>query len=166
MLFRHALATAAISALLAAGAVAQTTVTATSTREFSLIGLGSTETAQINVLNLATTSASGASASCAGTIAFLNAIGTAILPSTSFTLTSGQISSVSLPFASAGAGQGRVHTVIRGVITLNQTPNVPCRLVSSLEVYDSTTGVTHSTSNSAAITPIGPISRPQGELVP
>ena len=165
MFLRHVLAAAAITGLLAAGAVAQTTATNTSTREFPLIGLGSTETVQINVLNQATTSASGASASCAGTIAFLNASGAAILPSTSFTLSSGQISSVSLPFASAGAA-GKAHTVVRGVITLNHTANVPCRLVSTLELYDSTTGVTHSTSNAGAIAPIGPIARPQGELVP
>ena len=89
MFVRHVLAAAAITGLLAAGAVAQTTATNTSTREFPLIGLGSTETVQINVLNQATTSASGASASCAGTIAFLNVSGAAILSSTSFTLSSG-----------------------------------------------------------------------------
>jgi hypothetical protein len=47
--------------------------------------------------------------------------------------------------------------VVRGVITLNQTSGVPCRLVSSLEIYDTATGVTHSTSGAGALAAVGPI---------
>jgi hypothetical protein len=158
MFLRNVIASVVISCLIAVGAMAQTTITTTTTREFALIGLGSTETAQINVLNLATTSLTGASASCAGTIAFLNTSGATIGTSTSFTLATGQISSAILPFASAGAGLGKVHTVVRGEITLNQTSRVPCRLVSSLEVYDTNSGVTHSTSGVGALATVGPIS--------
>ena len=129
----------------ALAAMAQTTTsTSTVTRSLSYppIGLASSETAQINVANLATASSSGTAASCTGTVSFLNASGAAIGSASSFTLTSGQASSVSLPYAKAG-GSGR--TEVRALITLTETPGsgIPCDLVSSLETYDTGTGVTH-----------------------
>ena len=127
-------------------AMAQTTTTSNSTVTRSLtyppIGLASSETAQINVANLAAASSSGTAASCTGTVSFVSATGAAIGTATSFSLSSGQTSSVSLPFSKVG-GSGR--TEIRGVISLTETvgSGVPCNLVSSLETYDTSTGVTH-----------------------
>jgi hypothetical protein len=147
MLFRRFLfALTAVFALTAATALAQTTTSSSSTVTRSLtyppIGLASSETAQINVANLATASSSGTAASCTGTVSFVSASGAAIGTASSFTLTSGQISSVSLPYSKVG-GSGR--TEIRGVIALTETPGsgIPCDLVSSLETYDTGTGVTH-----------------------
>jgi len=55
----------------------QTTTTTTATRTITLppAGLGSTETAEINIVNVATNSSSGTAASCSGTISFLNPAG-------------------------------------------------------------------------------------------
>jgi hypothetical protein len=36
-----------------------------------------------------------------------------------------------------------VRTEVRGTITLNATSGVPCSLSTSLETYDTTSGVTH-----------------------
>ena len=149
------LSSIAIFGLLCAGAIAQTTTTpVTRTSNFPMIGLGSSETAQINVTNLAAASSTGTAASCTGSISFFNATGAAIGSATSFTVATGQISSVSLPFAKSG-GTG-AHTVIRGVVTLTETAGVPCNLESALEVYDSTTGVTHTTLTSGIAGPVPP----------
>jgi hypothetical protein len=114
------------------------------TQNFNLpvVGLASTETAEINVVNLAPATSSGTAASCTGTIAFYNASGSAIGSATSFTTATGQISTATLPYSDTGAS-GRTN--IRGVIALTQTPGsgVPCSLAYSVETYDSGTGVTH-----------------------
>lgn len=125
-------------------AMAQTTTSSSSTVTQDLnyppIGLASSETAQINVANLAAASSSGTAAACSGTVSFLSAAGAAIGTASSFTLTSGQISSISLPYSKVG-GSGR--TEVRGVIMLTETPGsgVPCELVSSLETYDTSTAL-------------------------
>jgi hypothetical protein len=121
---------------------AQTSTTGTRTISLPPAGLGSTETARINVVNVASASSSGTAASCTGTISFLNASGTAIGSATSFTVTSGQISSATLPFSSAGLSG--VRGEIRGEIQLTVTSGVPCALSFSFETFDSTTGATHS----------------------
>jgi hypothetical protein len=58
-------------------------------------------------------------------------------------VTSGQISSVSLPFAKVGATG--LRTEIVGVVTLTTTSgsSIPCELVASLETYDTSSGATH-----------------------
>ena len=134
------------AALTAAFSLAQTstsTGTVTQTTNTPVVGLASSETAQINVVNAAAASSSGTAASCTGTISFLNASGTAIGTATSFTVGSGVINSVSLPFAKVGVTGTR--TEIRGVITHTVTLNsgVPCSLEATLETYDTSTGVTH-----------------------
>ena len=147
MVFQRYLNGLLLCAVVATGAIAQTTTTSgTVTRETTTppIGLGSTETAQINVVNTATASSGGTAASCTGSISFLNASGTAIGSATTFTVASGQISSVTLPFSKAGASGTR--TEIRGVVSLTVTTGTtaaPCALSTSLETYDSSTGVTH-----------------------
>jgi hypothetical protein len=127
-------------------AVAQTSTTGTTVSRSSSsppVGLGSSETAQVNVTNLATASSSGTAASCTGTIGFVNSAGAAIGTATPFTVTSGQTTSVSLPFTKVGATG--VRTEVRGVVTLTETSSsgVPCSLSSSLETFDTGTGVTH-----------------------
>ena len=133
------------AAFMAAAAWSQTTTsgTVTETSNTPAVGLASSETAQINVVNTASNSSSGTAASCTGAIQFLNASGKAIGTATSFTAASGVIQSVSLPFASVGATGTR--TEIRGAITRTDTLNsgVPCSLEATFETYDTSTGVTH-----------------------
>ena len=132
---------------MAACALAQTTTTSSSvTRESSSapIGLASSETVQVNVVNVATASSSGTAAFCTGTIGFVNSGGTAIGSATSFTVTSGQTFSATLPFSKAGASGTR--TEVRAIVTVTDTTGsgaAPCQLTSSLETYDTATGVTH-----------------------
>ena len=135
------------AAVLAAGAMAQTTTTsstATVQATSAPVGLGSSETAQVNVVNEASASSSGTAASCTGSISFVNSSGTAIGTATSFTVSSGQIASVALPFNKVGASGTRAE--IRSVVSLTVTTGsgaAPCALATSLETYDTATGVTH-----------------------
>jgi hypothetical protein len=128
--------------LSAMSAFAQTSST-TGTRTFSFppFGLGSTETARINVANVASESTSGTASSCTGSITFLNSTGATVGAAATFTLAAQQISSASLPFASAGLTG--IHGELRAQISLTLTSGVPCGLVSSLETFDSSTGATH-----------------------
>ncbi len=134
-------------AVTAMGLFAQTTTTTTTTRDVLLgpVGVGSTETVQINVANLASNSSTGTAASCTGTITFNNAAGNAIGTSTSFTLTAGQISSASLPFSKISSSTARTEVV--GFVALTTTTTsvsrAPCDLHYSLETYDTATGATH-----------------------
>jgi len=150
MLFRRFVATA-IAVFSLAAAMAQSG--ATVTRTF-LVGLGSTETAQIAVVNLANASSSGPAASCTGSIAFFNAAGTAIGTVTTFTLGTGQVASARLPFASAG-GSG-VRALIRGVVTVTRTAGsgVSCTPAATLDTFDNSNGVTnHRYAGEEAISP-------------
>ncbi len=135
----------AFAAFTAAAALSQTTTsgTVTETSNTAPVGLASSETAQVNLLNAASASSNGTAASCTGTVSFLNASGTAIGTATPFTIASGVITSVSLPFGKAGVTGTR--TEIRAVITRTVTLNsgVPCALQATLETYDTATGVTH-----------------------
>ncbi len=132
--------------------MAQTTTTTTTTRDTTIgpVGVGSTETIQINVANMASNSSTGTAASCTGTITFNNSAGAAIGASTPFTVTAGQISSVALPFAKISSSTTRAEVI--GVIglTTTSTADAPCDLRYSLETYDSTTGATHVYVGSAA----------------
>jgi hypothetical protein len=98
MIKRSALVFAASAVWMAAAASAQSTNTFTRDFRFPPVGIASTETIQINVVNNASNSSSGTAASCAGTVTFTNASGAAIGTATSFTVTSGQVFSASLPF--------------------------------------------------------------------
>jgi len=146
MIFRRfVLATIAATAL-AAAAMAQTSTagtTMTRASAFPAVGLASSETLQINVVNQATAPSGGTAASCTGSISFYSTTGTLIGTATSFTVTSGQIFSASLPYSKAGTSGTR--TVVRATVTLTETAGsgVPCDLASSLETFDTTTGVTH-----------------------
>lgn len=121
------------------------------------VGLAITETAQVNVVNTAVAplSTGTAVAPCSGSIAFYNAGGSIIGTATSFTVGSGKIFSATLPYASAGAAGSRtvirpVITVIPPAITVAVTGVIApvlaipaCSLSSSLETFDTATGVTH-----------------------
>jgi hypothetical protein len=122
------------------GQTTTSTTTRTSTFTFAPVGLGSTETLQVNIANAAANPTTGSAASCTGTVAFLNASGTAIGTAASFTATLGQIASVKLTSAQAGTG---VHGDVRVSITLTLTSGVPCSPSYSLETYDTSNGATH-----------------------
>jgi len=132
----------AMAAWSAAGAFAQTTTT-TSSRSLSYppVGLASSETAQLNVVNTAAASSTGTAASCIGSLSFFNPAGTLIGTATTFTVGTGQIFSATLPFTRVGATG--LRTEVRGVVTLTITSGSPCSLVTSYETYDTASGATH-----------------------
>ena len=147
MFLRRIAFTCIMTAMVSAPAMmAQTTSSTTVTRDLNTgpVGVGSTETIQINVINLAANASNGTAASCTGSITFNNSTGNAIGTSTSFTVTAGQIFSASLPFSKIASGTAR--TEVNGVIALTttSTSQAPCQLHYSLETYDTTTGATHA----------------------
>jgi hypothetical protein len=123
------------------------TGTSTVTRDFVFppVGLGSTETAQVNLVNIApaSTASTATAPSCTGTVTFASATGATIGQANPFTAASGQIASVSLPFSSAGISG--THGVI--LVSVQQTTTIPsaarCSLVFSLDIFDTATGETH-----------------------
>jgi hypothetical protein len=138
--------TLSILAIAMCSAIGQTTTnSSTRTFDFPLVGLGGTETAEINVVNVATNTTGGTAASCTGTMSFTNPAGTAIGSATAFTsLPAGQVATARLPFSSSGGTSPR--TQIRGVVTLTvptTTPRPPCVLSITFATYDTTTGATH-----------------------
>lgn len=145
----------------AACAFAQgSTGTSTITRDYSFppVGLASTETAQVNVVNIATAStAAGATApSCTGTITFTDAMGNIVGNSgkpTSFTTTGSVVSSTQLTSTELGVTSGRSEFVASVQLTTTLPSKAPCSLIFSLETFDAT-GVTHVyLGNSATSTP-------------
>jgi hypothetical protein len=137
----------ALTFMISGLAIAQVTTSTSTTRSSDIgpVGVGSTETIQVTVANLAANSASGTAASCTGSISFNNSAGTAIGTATNFTLTSGQISSVSLPFnrvASSGV-RAEVIAVISQTTTTSSTTRVPCELRYAVETFDTATGASH-----------------------
>ncbi|HTA45675.1 MAG TPA: hypothetical protein VK789_24675 [Bryobacteraceae bacterium] len=141
-----------------------TPATETSTTNLPAIGLASTETVQVNVLNtipiFPSTSPTTAPPDCSGAIAFYDANGNMIGSATDFKVGHGQTSSAKLPYASAAAS-GTARIVVRAAISVTMstvTPPTPitgggpvlpffpptCFLTSSLETYDTATGVTHT----------------------
>lgn len=112
------------------------------------MGLASSETAQVNIVNNAPLMPGVTAPSCAGSVAFYNESGSIIGTATNFTVGSGQIFSITLPFGSTGASGSR--TVVRAQITpatvaiAGLEPPPSCILASSLETYDTTSGATHA----------------------
>jgi hypothetical protein len=122
--------------------------TATFTRDsvFPPVGLATTETIQINVLNTATNpaaSTTSTAASCTGTITFSNATGATIGTATPFTIASGQVFSAKLPYSSSGTSTGRAEIVGSIQTTTTLPSKTPCALTFSLETFDTSSGVTH-----------------------
>src|SRR5580700_3954826 len=132
----------ALAAAMTGSALAQTTTTTrTSSYSFPLVGLASTETIGVNLINLASNTTSGTAASCTGTVSFVNSSGTTIGTATPFTLTADSATSVTLAFSSSGLTSPR--GLIRTVLTTTNTSNVPCSLSTTLNTYDTSSGVTH-----------------------
>ena len=131
-------------------AMGQTTTPTTRSASLPPVGLASSETAQISVVNTASASSSGTAASCAGSISFVNAAGTAIGTASAFTVTSGQTFSKPLPYSTTAAS-GR--TIVRGVVSLTipATSAPPCSLSIVLETFDTATGATHVYQPSGSI---------------
>src|ERR1700691_1903534 len=75
----------------------------TFTRSYSFppVGLASSETAQLNVLNIATgsTAANATAPTCAGTVTFANGSGKTLGTPTSFTTTGSEVFSTQLTFS-------------------------------------------------------------------
>jgi hypothetical protein len=128
-------------------ALADSTSSAALTPTINLppVGLGSTETLEVNVANLASNSSSGTAASCTGSVTFLNASGTAIGSAQAFTVTAAQTSPIRLPFSSTGGTGSR--TTVRAVVSLTvptTTPRPPCSLDVSLAFFDTSSGATNA----------------------
>lgn len=118
-----------------------TTATATITQSLPPFGLGSTETARLDLTNLASATSSGTAASCTGTVTFVNAAGATIGSANSYSVASGATQSVSLPFTSAGFSGSRGE--LRVVIAATRTSGVPCQLHVSLTTFETSSGATH-----------------------
>jgi len=107
------------------------------------VGLGSTQTARVNIVNTATVS-DGTTASCTGTISFLDASGSTITSATMpFTATSGRIVTAPLTFANAGGTAAQPHVEFRAVVDLNTSTAVSptaCSLDILVEIDDATSG--------------------------
>ena len=130
------------AAFTAVAAFAQTTtVTRTSDFSFPLVGLATTETMAVNLINLASNPTIVNATSCAGSVSFINQAGATIGSATNFTLGAGAGSIVSLPFSSSGITGTR--GLVRAVVATTLTSNVPCSLSYSLNTYDTVGGVTH-----------------------
>ncbi len=148
-----------LASAFASCAFAQGTITlSTFTRSYSFppVGLANTETAQLNVLNIATGSsaANAAAPSCAGTVTFANASGKTIGTPTTFTTTGSEVFSTQLTFSQLAPTGTRGEFVASVQLTGLLTTNAQCSLVFSLETFDDTTGVTHVyLGNSAASGP-------------
>ena len=117
------------------------TTTATRSNFLPPFGLGSTETARIDLTNVATAATGGTAASCIGNVAFVNAAGTTIGTAANFTIASGQTFSASLTFASSGLSGARGE--LRAVIQVTRTSGTPCSLLASLQTFDTSSGATH-----------------------
>jgi hypothetical protein len=136
-----------LTCALAACALGQTATPTSFSRDYSFppVGLASSETAQVNVVNIATAStATGATApACTGTITFVNAAGKTIGTPASFTTTGSQVSSTQLMFSQIGATGTRGEFVASIQSTTSFPSKAPCSLVFSLETFDDSTGATH-----------------------
>jgi hypothetical protein len=128
------------------------------------VGLVASETVQVNVADTSATAykSSGALTPCSGYVSFYDASGSIIGAAATFTIVGGQIFSVALPYASVGAAGLRAEIRAEVVLTAaapqgfawagpRELPSIPlCVLGSSIETYDSTTGVTHAFASVSA----------------
>src|SRR5438105_4730681 len=126
--------------LLSAAAGAASGQTTTRTHNFSPFGLGSTETARVDLTNVAVASSSGTAASCTGNVAFVNSAGATIGTATNFTIASNQTFPISLAFAGSGlaGSRGEIRVVLQ--TTRSTTAPTPCSLLVSLQTFDTSSG--------------------------
>jgi hypothetical protein len=127
-------------------AFSQTPVNFTRDYNFPPVGLAGTETAQINLVNIAPiTTTTTEAAGCTGTVTFTNAGGTVIGKPTSFTTMGSQVTSVQLMFSQLQLSSTDVRGEFVASVQLTHSipATTPCSLVFSLETFDSSTGATH-----------------------
>lgn len=116
------------------------TNTTTTTSSLPPVGIGSTETVQVILAN--TNSSAGASP-CSGSVSFYDVSGALIGSATSYNLTAGETTQVSLPYAAAGSASPRA--LVRAMVSLTTfSPDTACSLSYSLAVFDTITGATHA----------------------
>lgn len=133
------------AAVLSGSAVAQTTtLTRTSTYTFPLVGLATSESIEVNLINLASNLSNGTAASCTGSVTFMNAAaGTVIGGATNFTLAANAVASIS-PSTTSNVVYTGNRALMRVVLeTTTTNPGVPCSLASTLTTFDTSSGVTH-----------------------
>src|SRR5262249_14407196 len=132
-----------VSCVPLAFADAATSVAPTPAVSLPPVGLGATETLEVNVANLASNSSNGTAASCTGTVTFFDATGKAIGAAQPFTVTAGQTSPVRLPFSSTGGTAPR--TTLRAAVTLTSptaAPRPPCTLSVTVAIFETSSGAT------------------------
>jgi hypothetical protein len=118
---------------------------------FPLVGLASSESIEVNLINLAANSTNtstsgstgGTAASCTGNVTFQTASsGTDIGGATNFTLAADAVASIT-PSVSSTVTTSGGRVLIRAIVTTTFTAGVPCSLASTLNTFDTATGVTH-----------------------
>jgi hypothetical protein len=105
-----------------------------------VVGLASSETAQVNVASPGFTGITDAPlpTPCTGTITFYNASGAAMGSPTSFSIDLAQVSSATLPYSDITGTTGNARATIRARVTANG-----CSVTANIETFDTATGVTH-----------------------
>jgi 2-methylcitrate dehydratase PrpD len=134
MTVRRLIVSSVLSAILT-GNVGRAQSTSNQTINLPSVGIASTETVQVNVVNTANTSGT----SCSASMSFLDTSGNTIGNTTTFTIGGGQTFSVNLPFSQVPGTAARAQ--IRAVVTVTTSS---CALMSSLELFDTATGVLHA----------------------
>jgi hypothetical protein len=158
MMFRRIAILASILVACAAGQGTITTATFSRSYSFPPAGLGSTETAQVNLVNSATasTAANAVAPSCAGTVTFTNAAGKSVA-SAPFTTTGSQIFSTQLSFGALATTGNRAEFVATIEVTTSVPMATPCSLVFSLETFNNSTYATDIFLGNSAATSMTPI---------
>ncbi len=130
--------------LFAACALAQTApISVSFTRDYSFppVGLASSETAQVNLVNISVAPIPSGTSACSGTITFTNAGGTTIGKPVSFATAGSQVVSTQLTFSQLGVAASDTRGEF--VASVQLTSSFACSLVFSLETFDTMSGVTH-----------------------
>lgn len=143
-MFRRGIILSVLAVVGITAAYGQEAVSSTHSISLPPAGIGSTETMQVTVTNLAangTGTSTSTSASCTGSVSFLNSNGATIGTATTYTAAAGQSVDVKLAFANAASSGTRVD--VRAVIAATQTSGTPCVLAYSLQTYDTSSGDTH-----------------------
>jgi len=130
------------------------------TRNYSFppAGLGSGETAQVNVVNVAPapTAANAAAPSCTGTITFTNAAG-ATVASAPFATDGSQIFTTQLAFGKLASTGNRAEFIATVQLNTPVPAKAPCSPAFSLETFDNSTFATHlylGNASAGAVTPL------------
>jgi hypothetical protein len=129
----------------AQGSTGTSTTTITTNYVFPPLGVAPSETLAVSLVNIAptATSSTATAPSCSGTVTFAGSTGTVIGKANSFTVASGQISTITLTATEAGITASRGSILVSVQQTMTRPSSAPCTLVYSLQTYDTGSGVTH-----------------------